>query len=135
MNFDNTRIFTFFSLIIITPIGCYSKFYKGPAADWVNDSLGGTFYVIFWCLFFFFIFNHTKPWLISTMVLLITCLLEFLQLWHPPFLNMLRNNFIGLTILGHSFNWSDFPYYFLGGVIGRFWLTALTRFTHKRKKL
>jgi Flp pilus assembly protein TadB len=46
--------------------------------------------------------------------------LEFLQLWHPSFLEFLRSNFIGRTILGTSFTWSDFPYYLVGGGIG--WL-------------
>ncbi|MGP8243973.1 MAG: hypothetical protein ACLQVN_05585 [Bryobacteraceae bacterium] len=38
------------SLLVLVPVGFYSKFYRGPVREWVNDSLGGTFYVIFWCL-------------------------------------------------------------------------------------
>ncbi len=113
---------TLLSILIITPIGFYSKFYHGPAASWVNDSLGGLFYEIFWCLVVFIFFPKSRPLLIAAIVLTFTCLLEFLQLWHPLFLQTIRNNFIGVTIIGDSFTWSDFPYYFLGSGIGWLWL-------------
>ena len=118
----NQRKQTLLSILIITPIGFYSKFYQGPAASWVNDSLGGLFYVIFWCLVAFLFLPKTKPWKIAAIVLTITCLLEFLQLWHPRFLELLRSYFIGATILGSSFAWSDFPYYVFGSGIGWLWL-------------
>lgn len=35
------RVLTGISLLFIIPAGFYSKFYTGPAADWVNNSLGG----------------------------------------------------------------------------------------------
>ncbi len=121
--FDRRRFWwTLISILIITPIGFYSKFYQGPAAAWVNDSLGGMFYEIFWCLVAFLSFQQSKPWKIAALVLTITCLLEFLQLWHPAFLEVIRANFIGATILGTSFVWSDFPYYFLGSGIGWLWI-------------
>jgi hypothetical protein len=112
---------TMASILIITPIGFYSKFYPGPAKEWVNDSLGGMFYVIFWCLVGFLLFSKTKPLKIALLVLMITCLLECLQLWHPPFLEVVRSTFIGATILGTSFVWTDFPYYIVGSGIGWLW--------------
>ncbi len=118
----NQRTQTILSILIITPIGFASKFYRGPAAAWVNDSLGGMFYVIFWCLVVFLFFPKSTPWKIATIVLIFTCLLEFLQRWHPPFLEFLRSNFLGATVLGTSFVWSDFLYYFLGSGIGWRWL-------------
>lgn len=116
---------TILSILIITPIGFASKFYRGPAAVWVNDSLGGTFYVMCWCLVAFLFFPKGKPGKIALTVLIITCLLEFMQLWHPPLLEWIRSYFIGATILGTSFVWSDFPYYFLGCGMGWLWLRRL----------
>ena len=121
------HVWTFISLLFIIPIGFYSKFYSGPAANWVNDSLGGVFYEIFWCLVLFLCFKNSKPWRIAFFVLIITCILEFLQLWHPPFLEIIRGSFIGRTILGTSFTWSDFPYYFLGSWFGWLWLRRLQK--------
>jgi hypothetical protein len=113
------------SLLFIVPIGFYSKFYRGPAASWVNDSLGGLFYEIFWCLVVFLLRPRWKPRWIAASVLGATCGLEFLQLWHPPFLELIRSHFLGRTIIGTTFDWTDFPYYFIGSGMGWYWLERL----------
>jgi hypothetical protein len=78
------RSWSLLSLVLVVPLGLYTKFYSGPAAIWVNNSLGGVFYEIFWCLLIFIVIDGGKPWVIATVVLVITCFLEFLQLWHHP---------------------------------------------------
>jgi len=118
---------TLISIIIIVPLGIYTKFYSGQAARWVNDSLGGVLYVIFWCLFAFLFLSNTKPWKIATAVFAVTCFLEFLQLLHPTFLEFIRINFVGRTILGTTFTWSDFPYYLMGCGIGWLWMKSLQK--------
>ncbi len=118
---------TLISMLIIVPLGLYSNFYNGQAARWVNDSLGGVLYVVFWCLFVFLFLGNTKPWKIAAGVFAITCFLEFLQLWHPPFLQFLRSHFIGRILLGTTFTWSDFPYYLVGGGIGWLWMKFLQK--------
>ncbi len=123
---SRTRIWTIVSLLIVVPVGFYTKFYTGPAANWVNNSLGGVFYVVFWCLLIFLIVAD-KPGVIALAVLVVTCTLEFAQLWHPPFLSIARSNFFGRTLLGMYFTWSDFPYYFLGSGIGWLWMRYLHR--------
>jgi hypothetical protein len=127
------RTWTVISLLVIVPLGFYSKFYTGPAANWVNNSLGGVFYEIFWCLLLFLFISTSKPWIIALSVLVVTCCLEFMQLWHPPFLQLLRGHFIGSTILGTSFPWSDFPYYVLGCSLGWLWLKWLQNFNKQGK--
>jgi hypothetical protein len=57
-------------------------------------------------------------------VFIVTCILEFLQLWHPPFLEWIRNYFLGRTIIGNSFSKSDFLYYFFGLIGSLFLLNA-----------
>jgi hypothetical protein len=115
------------SLAIITPLGFYAKRgYHGPAAEWVRDSFGGSLYVILWCLVFAMLLPRVRPSRIAIGVLIATCILEFMQLWHTPLLQWLRSFFIGRTILGSYFDWSDFPYYFLGSALGWLWLRALT---------
>jgi hypothetical protein len=113
------------SLAVIVPIGFYSKLYRGPGARWANDSLGGVFYVVFWCLVFSWFRPRWPPVRIAAIVLAATCGLEFLQLYHPPLLELLRSTFLGATILGTTFEWSDFPYYFLGAALGWIWLKQL----------
>jgi len=115
------------SLLIIVPLGFSTKFYAGYGQDWVRNSLGGVFYEIFWCLVIYCLFRRLKIGLIVAIVLAGTCGLEFLQLWHPPFLETLRGHFIGRTVLGTSFSWSDFLYYLIGSGIGWYWLKKLSR--------
>jgi hypothetical protein len=115
---SKVRKITVLALIIIVPLGFYTKFYSGPAHIWVNNSLGGFFYEIFWVLLFSILLPKVRPVIIAMAVFFATCTLEFLQLWHPPFLQILRSNFIGRTILGNSFNLMDFPYYIAGSLAG-----------------
>lgn len=131
MSFWNRqRHHTLISLCLIVPVGFYSKFYTGPAGKWANDSLGGVFYEIFWCLAIFLFLSREKPWRIALAVFVGTCALEFLQLWHPPFLEFLRSHFIGQTLLGTTFAVSDFPYYVLGCGIGWAWMRYLGKKSH-----
>jgi len=129
------QIIIFISLLCVIPIGFYSKFYSGPVEDWVNNSLGGLFYEIFWCLLVALIFTKAKPIKIAVWVFVITCSLEFLQLWHPPFLEYLRGNFFGRTILGNSFNWLDFPYYFIGSFLGYLLLKGIKKISKESKPI
>ena len=115
------------SLVVVVPAGFYSKFYRGPGAEWVNNSFDGVFYEIFWFLVFLLFLPGVRSSRLAGSVLAMTCLLEFMQLWHPPFLEMLRSHFLGAVILGTTFDWMDFPYYFLGSAIGWFWLEKLRR--------
>jgi hypothetical protein len=112
------RLFCLIALLIIIPIGFYTKFYSGNASKWVNNSLGGVFYEIFWCLVIYLVFHKLKPILIASAVFLVTCALEFTQLWKPQFLEILRENILIRTIIGSSFTWSDFPYYIIGSIAG-----------------
>ena len=112
------KLITLAWILIIIPLGFASKFYIGFGAKWFNDSFGGLLYEVFWCLLVSIILIKIKPWKIASVVFIITCILEFLQLWHPIFLEMIRDTFIGRTIIGTSFVPSDFIYYFIGSFVG-----------------
>jgi hypothetical protein len=98
------------ALLIIVPIGFASRR--------INNSLGGAWYEIFWCLTAAVAVPRWPAAGIAMVVLAATCGLEFLQLWHPPPLEWARASFVGRTILGNSFDWADFPYYFAGSAAG-----------------
>ena len=106
-------------IILIVPLGFACKFYTGPGSLWVQNSLGGVFYEIFWCLIAaLFLINKSSPVRIAVWVFVITSILEVMQLWHPSFLEWIRDTFIGRTLIGTSFVWSDFLYYIIGCIIG-----------------
>jgi hypothetical protein len=109
--------------------GIYAKYYNGPAEAWVNDSLGGLLYVVFWCLFVFFVAPRVRSVSIAAWVLAVTALLETAQLWHPRWLEAVRRTLPGAALLGTTFVWSDFLYYIAGAAIGAFaveWVRRLT---------
>jgi len=115
-------------LLTVTLAGFLSKWYTGPAHYWFNNYGAGLLYEVFWCLtVFFFIPNkkHITP--IATSVFTVTCILETLQLWKPPFLQLLRSTFLGKALLGTTFVWWDFPHYVLGCLMGWAWLRFLLR--------
>lgn len=121
------RARTIILLIALIPIGFYTKFYLGPASEWVNNSLGGIIYVIFWSLLFFLFAPKVNPVKISFGVFIVTCLLEFLQLWHPIFLESIRMSFLGRAILGTTFSWLDQFHYLIGCIISLALLDYLSR--------
>lgn len=121
-------VFAIIALLIIIPVGFFSKLYSGAGHVWINNKLGGVFYEVFWCLIFYILLPKSKPKGIAIWVLIITCILEFLQLLDNGFLEIIRSNFIGQTIIGNSFTWSDFPYYFIGAGLGYLILVSLEKF-------
>jgi hypothetical protein len=119
MNTFRTRILV--ALLLITPAGFATKFYRGPFSAWVADSLSGVFYEVFWCLAASFFFMRTGGKKTAIWVFAVTCILEIFQLWHPPFLETIRSTFIGRALIGTSFSWLDFLHYALGSLAG-WWL-------------
>jgi hypothetical protein len=106
------------------PLGFATKLYAGPGAE-STRAFGGVLYEVFWCLMIQFLRPRARPATTAVAVLGATCALEFLQLWHPSFLQALRGNFLGRTVLGDTFAWSDFPYYFGGSALGWWWVRRL----------
>ena len=115
MKFTKQNIITGIIILITIPIGIFSKFYNGPGYEWVNNSLSDIFYVIFWD-FVLFLFIK-KPLQIIIIVFIWASLIEFSQLLHTPFLEKIRSYFIGRTLIGTTFDWTDFIYYLAGSVI------------------
>jgi hypothetical protein len=113
------------SLIAVVPLGFATKVYSGPGEEWTRGRLGGVLYEVFWCLVLQIVFPRARPAAIAVAVLAGTCALEFLQLWHASFLEALRGSFLGRAVLGHTFAWPDFPYYFVGSALGWCWLRRL----------
>jgi len=112
------RVATALILLLITPLGFATKWYQGPLAWWVNGHAGGILYVTFWILLVVLLNPRWSAGSVAVAVLVVTCLIEILQLWHPPPLEFLRSTFWGRTLLGHSFSRLDFPHYFVGAALG-----------------
>ena len=121
------RLAAFISLLVVTPLGFATKFYSGPATEWVRDSWSGIFYVMFWCLAAILFFPRARPLLVAAVVFVATSILEVLQLWHYHLLESIRATFIGATLLGTTFDWGDFLYYIIGALAGWAWVAGIGR--------
>jgi hypothetical protein len=102
----------------LVPLGVATKLYTGPGAGWINGSLGGVLYVVFWILLVTLLRPRWPAAWVALGVLLVTCALEVLQLLHPAWLAPVRAGFIGHALLGSSFSWLDFPHYVAGAPLG-----------------
>lgn len=104
-------------LFAAASFGYWFRFDAPISAGW-RDSIGGAAYVIFFVVALAAITRASSAERLTLVVLTLTCVLEFLQLWHPPWLEQIRRTLPGRALLGTTFEWTDFPPYFVGAVIG-----------------
>ncbi len=131
---QNQTIYIVLSMLIVVPMGFFFKYYTGPGYKWFNDYGGDILYEIFWCLFGFWFFRSRAAVIqIPIWVFVITCIIEFLQLWRLPLLDEIRATFIGKLLLGTTFVWWDFPHYLLGCILGWLWLQQLQKIGYAKK--
>jgi hypothetical protein len=104
-------------LVLLIPIGLYTKIYTGMGHQFVGNSLGGIIYVIFFIMLASLLFPSAPPIKLSFIVLCITCLLELSQLIQNDILNRLRTRFIFRALFGSVFNTSDFLFYVFGALL------------------
>jgi hypothetical protein len=83
-----------------------------------------------WALLVFFLLGFLFPrkptWRIALLAAAFATTIEFLQLYHAPWINHLRSLWIGRMILGSTFNPPDLLAYAVGIVIGVMLDRALT---------
>lgn len=84
-----------------------------------------------WALMVFaglgWIFTRISTAKLALIALLFAWSIEFLQLWHPPWLDAIRAYRLGHHVLGTTFNWPDLPAYAIGIAIGAWIETAWRR--------
>ena len=117
-----------FLLTIVVVLGLLSKQYTGIGQQWINDYSGDILYEVFWCLFIFLLVPSRQIVdKIPLGVFIVTCIIEFSQLWRSPFLEWIRSYFLGRLLLGTTFAWNDFIHYAIGCIIGWFLLRRVLR--------
>ena len=92
--------------------------FDAPISPYLRDASGGISYVLVFVLAFGALIREASSANISLTVLAATCFLEFLQLWHPAWLEACRSTVPGRLLLGTTFEWADFPPYFIGAALG-----------------
>ena len=106
------------ALLVVTALGLGTSAYEGPERLWVRDHGSGILYVMFWILLVLTLRPDSSPGRVSIVVLVLTCLVEFSQLIDVKWLNDIRKTWLGASLLGIGFKWSDLPYYAIGAIVG-----------------
>lgn len=122
------RLIIFMGLLFVIIMGLFSKFYSGLFSTWINNYVASIFYEIFWVWLGALIWPSISPSLVAIWVFIATSVLEFMQLWNPRILTIMRSHILGKLLLGTSFDWWDFLYYAVGCL-----LAALVLITVKNK--
>ena len=104
-------------VFLLALLGYWFRFDAPISAGW-RDRIGGAAYVIFFVVALAIATQAISAARIALLVLTLTCALEFLQLWHPLWLEQIRRTLPGRALLGTTFELTDFPPYFAGAVIG-----------------
>jgi hypothetical protein len=115
-------------MILLVPVGFLVKFtVPGVLGWWCHRYGAAILYEVFWVIFVRFAFRRLSPFFCAAIVLLVTCALETLQLWHPGWLDAARSTFWGAAMLGTTFDPWDFAYCVVGSILGGFIVFAVAQ--------
>jgi hypothetical protein len=103
-------------LVLITAL--YTKSYRGDYQYLINSHIGGVFYVLFGSLAFSAVFPRVMSYFAVLTSFALTCLLEFIQYLHLPFMVELTRMKTFAYLFGTSFDYLDFVYYIAGALLG-----------------
>lgn len=103
--------------VLLIPTGLYLRHRTDWFPDVINLYLGDVLYAT---LFFYLlsIAFPKKSALWRALWALACYVIELLQLYKAPWIEVIRNNKLGGLILGHEFLWSDLLAYFIGVSLG-----------------
>ena len=102
-------------LAAVIPLGYFLRF-TAWLPDFVRDASGGAMYVVAAALCFAIARPAASPAANALAAFAATSAVEFLQLWHPAWLEAIRGTLPGRLILGTTFSWGDFPPYAAGAI-------------------
>jgi hypothetical protein len=117
-DFLKVRIISLIALVALSIVGFWMwKCYRGWGQYWIKDYISGIVYVMILSVGLFAVLPSRKNVLrIPLVIFVLTCGLEFLQLYQPPILQAFRKTLIGAALIGTSFVPLQFPFYIVGAL-------------------
>ena len=104
------------AMTIVT--GLASRHYSSSLPPWVESYLGDTLWALMVFLLIGFIFRTKSTRWVAVAAILFSYSIEVSQLYHAPWIDTLRSNWLGGLILGFGFLWSDLVCYTVGIGVG-----------------
>lgn len=105
-------------LLFVIPLGFSTKFYHGVYESWVHNYAGDIFYPMFWMYLILLVFPQLSVCWTGIIVFVFSTAIELSQLSSWSVLEYFRQSFLGRTIFGVSFSWTDVRYYAIGCFFG-----------------
>ena len=111
------RLWYLLLVILVIPTGLLIRKYDhilGGIGAHAPDALWALMIYLGWGV----INPRWKPWKKLVMTLVLAFGIEFSQLYHAPWIDRIRQTFMGSMILGHGFLWVDLVRYSVGAGVG-----------------
>ena len=126
-----------YAALAVIVIGCGLLWRSGflPLSSFLSKYGGDSLWALVVFLCFGFAFRRSSTGLIALVAVCFAWSIEFLQLYHAPWIEAIRPTLFGRLVLGASFNSPDLLAYVLGIAIGALseWIYFRDR-THSTRK-
>ncbi|MCB0724403.1 MAG: DUF2809 domain-containing protein [Ignavibacteriae bacterium] len=122
------RLLYIISIVIVIALGLASRKIMG-FPYFVYEYVGDVLWAVNVYLIFAVLFPSEKIPLISVVTFFFSFLIEFSQIYHAPWIDSIRDTFIGGLVLGYGFLWSDILCYLIGTAIGAVLDSILLRYS------
>lgn len=112
----NIKVISLIVLFVLSVVGFWMwRCYRGRAENLIRFYISSIVYVMILSVGLFAVQPSKKNVLrIPLIVFVLTCGIEFLQLYKPPILQAFRATLIGAALIGTDFVWRQFPFYIAG---------------------
>ncbi len=105
-------------MLFSAAVGIGSRRFGAWLPEFLGRYLGDTMWALFFFALFRLLFRRRKLWEIFLFTLSFSYVVELSQLWHPLWLESIRNTLPGGLLLGFGFRGSDLLCYLAGCLIG-----------------
>lgn len=105
------------SILVVIALGIASRKIMG-FPYFVYEYVGDVLWAMNLYLFLAFLFPKEKISILAIISITFSVLIEFSQIYHAPWIDSIRDTFIGAMILGYGFLWSDILCYIIGTFLG-----------------
>ncbi len=105
------------SIVLVIALGIASRKIMG-FPYFVYEYVGDVLWAANLYLLLAFLFPKEKISILAFISITFSVLVEFSQIYHEPWIDSIRNTFIGGMVLGYGFLWSDILCYAIGTFLG-----------------
>jgi glycopeptide antibiotics resistance protein len=114
MNRKPNRLFYLLMIFIVICLGLLSRKMSNYIPDIIDLFLGDSLWALMVYLFIRMVFKNLSTNKVVLTGILFCFIIEFSQLYHDDWIDMIRKTTLGGLILGYGFLWSDLAAYLLG---------------------